>query len=315
MVRPLKKRKFLPDTEPYNAITPHTTKIVEADRETRIELPFSLVFESLAYIGVVLRETWHVRPHYHEHFELCYVSEGQGWFAIEEFSYKVKQGDLFLTKPGEVHQGAAAGDLPFRLSYLGFQLDKMSTLELSYYQLGSHRVVPDSEGIIKGILEAIFNELQSEQKHRQEMAQGLFLQLLVHLLRTYEHSTLVQDGAPGVFSPLLRQVLYHVHTEIGNGHGIDELALSVHVSRSHLTHEFKRAMGVSLGQYLRALCLDWAKLYLRETSDTVSSIAERLRFSSIHTFSIFFKRHVGMSPQEYRRQTMSSISQMFKEKA
>lgn len=298
----MKRSTFLPDAEPYKAITPHTTKVVEAEKEIRIELPFSLLFESLAYIGVVLRETWHVRPHYHEHFELCYVSEGQGWFAIEEFSYKVKQGDLFLTKPGEVHQGAAAGDLPFRLSYLGFQLDKMSTLELDYYQLGSHRVVPDQEGIIKGILEVIFEVLQGQQKHRLEMIKGLFLQFLVHLLRIYEHSPFVQHEAPIVFSPLLRQVLYQIHAEIGNGHGIDDLALRVHVSRSHLAREFKHAMGVSLGHYLRSLCLDWAKLYLRETPDTVSSIAERFHFSSIHTFSIFFKRHMGLSPQEYRRQ-------------
>lgn len=61
-------------------------------------------------------------------------------------------------------------------------------------------------------------------------------------------------------------------------------------------------MGVSLGQYLRSLRVDWARLYLRETSDSVSSVAERLHFSSIHTFSIFFKRHTGIAPQEYRRQ-------------
>ena len=299
------KKELFSAIEPHKALTPSTTKIVEADQETRIELPFALVFESLAYIGVVLRETWHVRPHYHEHFELCYVNEGQGRFAIEDFSYRVKQGDLFLTKPGEVHQGAAAGNLPFRLSYLGFQLDKISTLELDYYQLGSQRVIPDQEGIIKGIFEAIFDELQGERKHRLEIVQGLFLQLLVRLLRTYEYSMLVKNSVSVVFSPLLRQVLYHVHTEIGNGHGIEELALRFHVSRSHLTREFKRAMGISLGYYLRSLCLDWAKLYLRETSDTVSSIAERLHFSSIHTFSIFFKRHTGLSPQEYRRQASS----------
>ena len=299
------KKELFSAIEPHKAPTPSTTKIVEADQETRIELPFALVFESLAYIGVVLREAWHVRPHYHEHFELCYVNEGQGWFAIEDFSYRVKQGDLFLTKPGEVHQGATAGNLPFRLSYLGFQLDKISTLELDYYQLGSQRVIPDQEGIIKGIFEAIFDELQGERKHRLEIVQGLFLQLLVRLLRTYEYSMLVKNSVSVVFSPLLRQVLYHVHTEIGNGHGIEELALRLHVSRSHLTREFKRAMGISLGYYLRALCLDWAKLYLRETSDTISSIAERLHFSSIHTFSIFFKRHTGLSPQEYRRQASS----------
>jgi len=295
-------------TKSYKAVTPSTSQIVEADEEIRIELPFYLLFESLAYIGVVLRETRHVRPHYHEHFELCYVDKGQGWFAIDEFTYQAKQGDLFLTKPGENHQGTAVGNSPFRLYYLGFQLNMMNALEMDYYQLGIHRVVQDQAEIIKGIFAALFDELRSNQKHSFEMVQAFFLRLLVQVLRTYEHVTQIQDNTPLAPSPVLRQVLYYLHAEVGSYQSVDDLASKVYISRSHLTREFKRYVGVSLGQYMRSLRLDWAKHYLRETSDTVSSIAEHLHFPSLYTFSIFFKRHTGLSPQEYRQQASRYIS-------
>ncbi len=304
MTQTVHNNLILSNTQAYKAHTPSASRIVEADKETRIDLPFYLIFESITYIGVVLREMWHVPPHYHDHFELCYVDEGQGWFAIDEFSYKVKQGDLFLTKPGEIHQGAAAGNSPFRLYYLGFRLENMNSLEMDYYRLGINRVVCDAENTMCSLFDAIFAELRDRQTHALEMVQSHFLRLLVHVLRTYEHTIYVQeqDGAPLTLSPLLRQILYHLHADAGNFRTIEDLALQVNMSRSHLTREFKRYMGVAPGQYMRVLCLNRARHYLRATPDSISSIAARLHFSSIHTFSIFFKRHTGMSPQEYRRQ-------------
>ncbi|GCE09335.1 helix-turn-helix domain-containing protein [Dictyobacter aurantiacus] len=151
----------------------------------------------------------------------------------------------------------------------------------------------------------MFSELQNKQSHALEMVQSLFLRLLVSLIRMYGCATrIVEDPSQHrstMLSLILRQALDYVHADSGNLHTIDELALLVHTSRSHLMREFKRSMGVPLGQYMRSLCLERARLCLIETNDPISVIAERLSFSSIHTFSIFFKRHMGVSPQEYRR--------------
>ncbi|GCE22644.1 helix-turn-helix transcriptional regulator [Dictyobacter kobayashii] len=294
-------RKFI-HTQPTKALWPRTSQMYIWDQETRIDLPFSLRLENLIYIGVAGSVNWHVRPHYHDHFEMCYVDEGQGCFAIDDCSYAVKQGDVFLTLPGEVHQGGAAGDAPFRLYYIGFQLEHLSTLELDYYQLGMQRVVPDGDRQIKALFDAIFfKELQQRQSHALEMVQSLFLSLLVSLLRIYEQGREMEIVQPVLLSPALKSVLQSLHTDLGRYQSIDALAVQVNLSRSHLTREFKRAMGISLGQYARSISLQYARFYLRETSDSVSAIAERLHFTSIHTFSIFFKRHTGMSPQEYRK--------------
>jgi AraC-like DNA-binding protein len=60
-----------------------------------------------------------------------------------------------------------------------------------------------------------------------------------------------------------------------------------------------------MGSYMRSICLDRARYLLRETDAAVSTIAEQLCFASLYSFSIFFKRGVGISPLEYRRQTRS----------
>jgi len=299
---PRDSKKNINEKERVLLTPPQVPGIMDTEAEIRYDLPFDVRLGNLAYIGIVRHETWFVGHHIHSHFELCYVEEGQGYFTIEDAYYEVREGDLFLTKPGEMHQGAAKGDSPFRLYYLGFQLEQLRSLEVAYYNIGMNRAENDREGTVKRISDAIFAELRSKGPFSKQMTEGLLMQMLVAVLRIY------QGGGPGIAEPPKRlsssliQLLNQLHEDIRANHDVEELARSLHMSRSHLAREFKRQMGVTLGSYIRSLCIDKAKHSLRESDDTVSAIADRLRFTSIHTFSIFFKRHVGISPQEYRNQ-------------
>ena len=54
--------------------------------------------------------------------------------------------------------------------------------------------------------------------------------------------------------------------------------------------------------YIANLRIEQAKLSLRTSTDTVQSIAEAVGYPDAHYFSRVFKRLVGTSPMEYRRQ-------------
>ncbi len=274
--------------------------------EYRVDCPVPHQLDDLAYLGIVLERTWRTPVHHHDHFEVCYVAEGQGWFAIDDTLHPVRQGDLFLTKPGEGHQGAAAGDTPFRLSYVGFQLQHMHGLEVGYHLVGMRRVTPDRLGLVRQACDAIFDELRAGRPYHTVVVEGLFLQLLVLVLRAYSTDSQADRGRGAPLRPAVREVLQRLHADVGHHHDIDELARDIHLSRSHLCREFRRHMGVPLGHYMRTLCLDRAKHDLHGTTASVSAIAERLHFSSIHTFSIFFKRYSGLAPLEYRKQARTA---------
>ncbi|GGD80311.1 AraC family transcriptional regulator [Paenibacillus nasutitermitis] len=284
---------------------PKDSRLFESDKEIRFDIPCETEFDNLSYIGVVLHETWHVPNHHHEHFELCYVECGEGWFTIDGSFYKVSQGDLFLTKPGESHQGAAAGDLPFRLYYLGFNLELMRSLEAEYYKIGFNRVEKDEKGLVKSIFDNIFEELRMKIPLNDTMVQGLFIQLLVSIVRIYNASSLAGNQESKKLTSNMIDILNYLHADFRADLTIEDLANKFHISRSHLAREFKQHLGVPIGEYIRSLCLDKAKHLLRETGESVSSIAARLHFTSIHTFSIFFKRHSGKSPLEFRKQNTS----------
>lgn len=84
-------------------------------------------------------------------------------------------------------------------------------------------------------------------------------------------------------------------------HGLTmaQLAARAGMKESTLCQVFRRGMGLTVKQYLNALIVQRAQEMLLSPI-LVKEIAWRLRFQDEYYFSRFFKRHVGLSPNEYR---------------
>ena len=78
------------------------------------------------------------------------------------------------------------------------------------------------------------------------------------------------------------------------------LAESVGYNKNYLSTKFSREVGVSLSDYLARLRVERAKLALRNTSESIQQISERLGFGSVSYFSAQFRMAVGQTPSDYR---------------
>jgi len=279
--------------------TPTLSRIDSNDQEICFYLPFHRQLNSLAYIGVNRNDTWYVPAHYHNHFEICYISQGQGWFTAGDKFYPVEEGSLFLAKPGDIHQGAASGGRPYTLYYLGFTLTHMHHLESEFYSLTEHSIKSSQSRAAGQIFNEMLDEVRSAESWNDYMVTSLFNQFLITTLRQFKRHVANESNTLPL-TPEIRLVMDLIHQQAGMRLNVDELAQAVYWSRTHLDRQFKRAMGISLGEYIRRFCCDKAKFWLRETSIPITEIAEDLGFHSIHQFSMFFKRCTGQSPRQYR---------------
>ena len=75
----------------------------------------------------------------------------------------------------------------------------------------------------------------------------------------------------------------------------------VHVSRFHFCKIFKKTTGMTLTEYINQVRLAKAKKQLLDPSLRVAEIVFSSGFGSIAQFNNLFRRHMGMSPSEYRR--------------
>lgn len=84
--------------------------------------------------------------------------------------------------------------------------------------------------------------------------------------------------------------------------GVDEFARRQGRSRSHFSHAFKQATGLSPASYVLDVRLAEARLRLRETSAPLKEISVSTGFADANHFCKAFRRRFHLSPGAYRRQ-------------
>ena len=81
-----------------------------------------------------------------------------------------------------------------------------------------------------------------------------------------------------------------------------ELAMRLRRTPAQLAHEFHVSVGSKLKDYLAGRQIERAKELLRSTSRTTAEIARDSGFGTTRTFFRAFRRSVGVTPTEYRKE-------------
>ena len=76
-------------------------------------------------------------------------------------------------------------------------------------------------------------------------------------------------------------------------------------NRSSLSKRFRAETGVVLSEYIICYRLERAKEYLAQ-GDTINAVVEKTGFSSAVVFYRAFKKHMGMSPAEYKKMAIQT---------
>lgn len=103
------------------------------------------------------------------------------------------------------------------------------------------------------------------------------------------------------YSTPVRQCCDYIAQHLEDKISTAKIAQDLNYSVSYLCHKFKEETGQSLIRFLQKEKVDYAKQLLRVTEDSVTEIAERLKFCSDSYFCKVFSACAGCSPAEYRR--------------
>ena len=94
----------------------------------------------------------------------------------------------------------------------------------------------------------------------------------------------------------------YVRNHLDQPLSIAAAAQLVYLSRSQFTKKFRTATGKSFVEFVNEERLEKAKTLLRETDWTLETICKFAGFRLTH-FRGLFRRKIGLSPNEYRRQS------------
>jgi AraC-like DNA-binding protein len=163
---------------------------------------------------------------------------------------------------------------------------------------------------------ALFDHFLQEAAARRsgyrDICNHLFLALLMAMCREIEEGNIFQFNyqkaeAPKenlrdrkIHAPIATAQEYiknHLHQALR----IDDVARQVLLSRTEFTARFRCETGKSFHEYLTAVRLEEARRLLAETAWSIEMIGKAVSFQSSR-LRVLFKRHYGISPQQFRKQ-------------
>ena len=157
-------------------------------------------------------------------------------------------------------------------------------------------------------LQCLVSMLQYESAHTlsgsRAIVNALSSVLLVLIVRAY----LEQGGeAPlgGILNGLrdkrLRQLIQTVVSRPEDEWNIEKMTELANLSRAQLMRLFKQQTGISPHAFVNLIRLRQAAVLLRQTADSVLSVALNVGFQSETHFGKAFKKQYGISPGQYRK--------------
>jgi AraC family transcriptional regulator len=137
---------------------------------------------------------------------------------------------------------------------------------------------------------------------QQSYAEALGLVLIHEILRMQNGVSQAKTNARGGLAAWQKKcVTDFIEQHLGEDVSLADLAGLVRLSPFHFARAFRQSFELPPHRYLTTRRLDRAKTLLAEPQLSVTEIGVQVGFSDTSAFSSTFRKHVGLSPTEYRR--------------
>jgi AraC family transcriptional regulator len=254
----------------------------------------------LSAAGLLLSERTYpprleIPPHTHERPNLCVTLQGGYTETCAGKVWTCTPRALFLRPRGEPHAdrfGEAGGRV------FGIELGSGWPDRLGPDRRALERPAA-FEGLCTGLARKLHHEFRLDDSAASLIVEGLVLAILGEVCRSAAPAAV--GGAP-VWLRRARDLLHDRYTQPP---GLAALAADVGVHPLHLARVFRRAYGCSVGEYVRRLRVEFACRELARPGRSLVEIALRAGFCDQSQFCRTFKRHVGLTPSQFRREALA----------
>lgn len=242
------------------------------------------------------------RPHQHDgYFELIVLLEGAGFHWIDDQLLPVAAPVAFFLSPGQVHcwQLTAIPKgyvLLFREDFIG-PVAGSDLYPLLQQVEQQHEIALTDPQPVLDILLLLENEYQHPNGHSPAVLHGLTQVLFARLLQAAPHESPVRTGGGALY----RQFMNGLRMQASSGNRVLHYARLLGVSPQRLNAVCRRVDGRSASELIEQQVILEAKRYLLHTDQTVTEIADALRFSDPSNFVKYFKKHTGQTPTAFKK--------------
>ena len=307
------------------------SKCISLSVENKIEINFSdaaLHVNETGYHGtlefpvaVYLDDVSHkyVNWHWHEEFEIGFVTEGSVVLGCGNRKYPMECGDIFFINSNVLHsmhknntsKQAVFKSIAFHSSIISESINSIFYIKylLPILSNGNFReciITKDSNSYqsMLDILSKVWDLVYSEDSDYEIKVRNGLSTLFCFLNRF--QNNIKETNSPKMPNYLLEKrvkvLLDYIHTHYKDKITIEELAKTASISKTEVLRCFKAIMGLSPINYLNSYRLQRAAHMLINTEKNIQEIAEVCGFDDNSYFSKLFKKKYHVTPHDYRLQ-------------
>ena len=232
-------------------------------------------------------------------YQILYVANGKTHFWFDGREEIVSTGHMVLYKPEEIQKYVyylednpevfwihfTGSDVKNILAYHGISLDE------HVFYCG---VLPDYKALFRKIIQ----ELQLCRYGYEDYIASLFNDILL-LVDRQQHE---QKKTTGNVQEQIERAAAYFNENYNTKISIDDYAESLHISTNWFIHNFKQYAGMSPAQYILSLRMVNAQSLLERTTYNIKEISEIVGYENPLYFSRVFKKEIGKSPAQYRKE-------------
>ncbi|MCD8390329.1 MAG: AraC family transcriptional regulator [Firmicutes bacterium] len=252
--------------------------------------------------------------HYHNSYEIYYLSDGGRRMLVGEKVYELSAGDIVLIRPNVFHR--SMGEVAHERYNIEFTREfiwdyfsyKHSDALLKCFGTEFIRLDDDEKKIFK----ELFLTLKAEHS-ANNLFFVTFADILKHLGAAAERQRRGNFCGEDTLSKKSRHIgnaVAYINANYQTVSSVDEIAAACFIDKSYLCRLFKKETGMTLFYYLSHARVEKACAMLTDGDMPITEIALNCGFSSSSYFSSVFKKIIGTTPLKFRSEKSRAYSIM-----
>ncbi len=258
---------------------------------------------------------------HHDFWELVYLDKGRLTCVANDKSISLSDGDIIFHKPNEIHSFLANAKEPTGILVISFEC---LSAAIQFFSGKVLRLNQKQKQFVREIIKialktydvTFYNTdtdymqlLKNPTLGGEQLIKNYLEMLLIDVMRA---QTETEDGndvflqEQDLNNKLAEDIIKILKNNVYSRLSIDDIAKTISYSKAYIFRQFKMATGKSVMEYYLDIKIKVAKELIINNELSVKEISEKLSFDTPNYFTKTFKKLVGVTPTEYRKNKLNN---------
>lgn len=252
--------------------------------------------------------------HNHDFLEMVYITKGKALHTLDRQRMVVEKGDYFIIDYGAFHKYSMIDNTEFEIINVLFKpeiIDKTLVKCISFQDLINNYLIRfsyktleysptnvifhDDDKTIYSLIEKLQEEYCKKNSGYIEIMRCYLIEIIIKTMRRIS-----KENVNVLYNDFSKYIVEYVDENYMNPITLTEISLKLNYSLPYLCKRFKQDLGVTFNEYLQKKRIEQSCRLISNTDKKIMEIAELVGYTDIKFFNQVFKKHLKMTPREYK---------------